>query len=58
MISLGMVSGTGAFAVDSLRGSCCWGGLVWLLVYASGFSGFCHGGAGMLSGVVRECSFS
>jgi hypothetical protein len=30
---------------------------VWLFVYASGFLGFCHGGAGMLSGVVRECSF-
>ena len=29
-----------------------------MFVYVSGFSGFSHGGSGMLSGVVRECSFS
>ena len=28
------------------------------LVYGSGLSGFCHGGGGMWSGVLRECSFS
>ena len=28
------------------------------LVQGSGLRGFCHGGGGMWSGVLRECSFS
>ena len=38
----------------------CWGVCVLALglVYGSGLRGFCYGGGGMCSGVLRECSFS
>ena len=62
-ISLGMVSGPGALPLNTFVRW--WSKVYWvaygfgviLVVYGSGLREFCHGGSGIYSVVLQECSF-